>query len=467
MSFKTGVFPTILKEARVTPIHKKNEKDKISNYRGISILSVFSKVIEKAMCARLVEYLEKFKLLAPQQFGFRTSKCTTDAIYSIYKFVIESLEEKQKVACVFYDFTRAFETVNHSILLEKLEGYGVRGLANSWIASYLKNRSQKVRMKMRNGTYESGSAFLDTGVPQGSILGPVLFLVFINDLADVFNTMGVSAFFADDASIAVKAHTLTELRNKLIECNNLMLGYCADNGVIMNPSKTEFMQFSTKSLKSNLYIPLSGNSIAQNDFVKFLGIRIDSQLNWHHHVDYLVNILAKNCYVLRRLRGILELNILKTYYFSKIHSLIMYGIRVWGCSSFLERVLILQKRIVRTMLGKASRTHCKPLFRELEILTAPCVYIFECATYVTRNRNLFINFQDRNIRYNLRNKSNLLLPTCRLTMKEESSMVESLKIFNELPKSLKCLQCPKLFKIKLKEFLTEKAYYSVEEFLNT
>ena len=195
MSIKEGVFPSFCKEADVCPIHKKSEKTKCENYRPISLLSNISKIFERVMYDRLDNFLTSLEIIYKFQFGFRKTYSTNHALLSIVEQIRNALDKKMFSCGVFIDLEKAFDTVNHHILLSKLHHYGIRGVANKWFSSHLSNRYQKVSLNGESST----TLPVSCGVPQGSILGPLLFLIYINDMntAMQFSTV---YHFADDTN---------------------------------------------------------------------------------------------------------------------------------------------------------------------------------------------------------------------------------------------------------------------------
>lgn len=466
LSFNEGVFPSILKQALLVPIHKKNETELISNYRAISLLSPFSKLYELAYAHQLKNFLNKHNILKENQFGFREKHSTQDAVLALYKFLLNNIEQKNKTACIYFDMTRAFDTVNHQLLLQKLESYGIRGAPLSWVASYLNERSQKVIIKDTNSSYYSDSKIVTTGVPQGSTLGPLLFIIFINDLASCFNEYFTS-LFADDACVAVTANCVDDLAQKANDAAKRMQDYCTNNGLVLNASKTDLVSFSATDLNYSLLLRIDGQSIKDNNAVKFLGVQLDELLKWGDHIVYLSHRLETQSYVIWKLRNYVSLNILKIYYYAHVNSILNYCIVCWGNSNRLAELLILQKKIIRTILFKKITCSCRNLFKELEILTIPSMYILACAVLIKSNKLNAVRFTDRNISHDLRHTSNILLPQHNLSLVANSPFIMSIKIYNHLPCHLKQIDRLPLFKNKLKKLLLNHSFYSVEEYLTT
>ena len=243
ISFKTGYFPDELKIARITPIHKKGAKNILNNYRPIASLPYMSKIYEKAMANRLFSFLNKFSLISEHQFGFQKKKSTSDALISFIEKNYVALNNRKNAMNVFLDLSKAFDTVDHSILINKLHFYGIRGLPLSWFRSYLNNRVQYVSI----GSSKSSEKYIKIGVPQGSILGPILFLIFINDLPRVSNELSYT-LFADDTTLTYSHSNYPYLLNSLNVELELINSWTKSNKLTVNVLKTELMLVTMRNL---------------------------------------------------------------------------------------------------------------------------------------------------------------------------------------------------------------------------
>ena len=376
LSFMQGVFPTELKVAKVIPLYKKDDKANIANYRPVSILPVFSKILEKLLHARLVEFIDKYDILYKYQFGFRSKHSTNMDLLQIVDKIMNHFQDGDFVIGIFLDFSKAFDTVNHEILLRKLSKYGIRGVALKLMSNYLNNRTQFVQYGVN-----SSMKNISCGVPQGSILGPILFLLYINDIINVSPVL-LPILFADDTNIFVNGKCLTQmvsvLNNELVK----LVTWLNVNKLSLNVSKTHYIIFSSKRKKVNTDVltPIVINNLPINRVhsTSFLGVMVDEKLNWQDHIKHIKNKMSKGIGVLCKARKLLKESTLVTLYNTLIYPYLTYCIEVWGgCrSSDINSVFLLQKRAVRIIASAPFRANSCNLFKKYKILPIAQVYVY-------------------------------------------------------------------------------------------
>ena len=269
-SIINGIFPSKLKSGRVIPLHKKGSTTSLTNYRPITTLSVFSKIFEKLVHSRMSSFIKRYNIINSNQFGFQKNKSTSDAILEFLENVYEPFNDNHYYLAIYLDFSKAFDTISHSILLDKLEHMGFRGPIHSWIKSFLSNRSKFVEV----GGSVSGSLPISIGVPQGSTLGPLFFILYINDMKNTLSNMSI-LHFADDSTlhtnfpkgsnVSLVVNTELDEINKWLDANKLCL----------NIEKTKYMILSLKDNAPDLNILIGDTSIGRTDVQKFLGVYID------------------------------------------------------------------------------------------------------------------------------------------------------------------------------------------------
>jgi hypothetical protein len=290
-SLDTGIFPTKLKEARIVPVLKKGNKDNIKNYRPISILSTISKVFESVVCPVLTHHVKP--MINPRQHGFQCGKSVSSNLVSFITNLTDNIDKKIQVDAIYTDFSSAFDKVNHRILLRKLAGYGVIGSLNKWFGSYLAGRSSTVVI---NG-YASKPYEATSGVPQGSHLGPVLFLIFINDIVDSVHHSECS-LFADDMKVYKEIQSGQDAHQLQDDLNRIKL-WCTTNDMLLNPAKCYHIKFTkNKRLIPSSYL-IGTDTLEEVRQIRDLGVVLDAELNFRAHYD---SIIAKSLKMLGFLR---------------------------------------------------------------------------------------------------------------------------------------------------------------------
>ena len=373
----SGTFPSKLKKAKVIPVHKKGSTEDCNNYRPISILSVFSKIIEKVLNKQITDYLEEFSLLNSKQYGFRRNKNTASALIDLSNKAFSAMNQSKSVLGIFLDFSKAFDTIDHNILLVKLESMNFDFRSIELLKNYLYGRQQKTYV---NGSYSDIST-LSCGVPQGSILGPTLFLIYINDLPNAASKLD-PILYADDTNLFFESGNLgtnQELIN--IELKNVE-NWCIRNKLTVNMTKTHYIVLRTHQNKTDLRgfsLKMFNTELTQLDSITFLGITIDSHLSWQQHTHKLCQQLRPLVGLLYKCSQYLPRKILIQIYNSFINSKISYCIESWGNApnTHTHPIYLLQKKLIRIIHGKHYLTPSSPLFQTSSLLPVHALYQFK------------------------------------------------------------------------------------------
>lgn len=444
LSFATGEFPKDLKSAVVIPLFKKGQETDLNNYRPISLLSNFSKIIERIVKCRLLKFLSLNNLLSESQFGFVEKKSTEDALLDFCSKVYNGLNSKFQVAGLFIDITKAFDSVDHKILISCLSEAGIRGVPLNWFRSYLLERTQCVRIN------QSTSEFLPItcGVPQGSVLGPILFLVFVNSLC-LGRFKGSLTSFADDTALCYQSHNVDSLFNDMeYDLNQLKVWFTLNKLALS--SKTKYIKFSFKSkmnMNRNIYFRCKqclNNSvnvtcincvqIEKVDSLKYLGLILDQNCTWKPHV------LSVKMYVYMALRKFYMLKyicpvpVLRSIYFAIVHSKIQYGLSCWGgtYTTIVNPIVIAQKAVIRQIFKLRKTEHSFPYFKQLNIFPLRHLYIYRVLRlFFVRSGQNVSNSLAKSIRLKSLNRVTLPRPNSEAFKKFYLYMAS--KLFNKVP----------------------------------
>ena len=480
-SFATGLVPSKFKIAKVIPLYKSGDCLDMSNYRPISLLSTFSKILEKLVHTRLYDYLDSNNLISQNQFGFRPNHSTTHPMSLLLNKLSSALNAKKHSIVIFCDLKKAFDTCNHELLLKKLSSLGINGTELLWFKNYLTDRHQFVSCS------NSDSLLLTilTGVPQGSILGPLLFLIYINDLPNC--NLLFSLLFADDTALTASADTYEELFTTVNAELHKLCTFFRINKLSLHPDKTKYLliPFNNSLPPANLNLFLNNNNPNENNplltsklsrvlptdntpAIKYLGVYFDPNLNFKFHINHISKKLSSSLFALRRVSNILPQHSLKTLYYSLFHCHLIYAIEIWSSAapSLLKPLYTKQKAAIRLISLQPYNSHTEPLFKTSNILPLPQLvtyfkvkfmhsYIYNTAPSAFSN-TWPTSLEHRTLPlapirgYNLRNDNELFIPPSRLKSLSTFPLYSFPTLWNSLPDYIKSIPTNLLFKSNLK-----------------
>lgn len=393
LALNSGQFPKAFKTCVIIPIHKNGPKDVVNNYRPISILPSFSKILERIISIRLTKYLEQHNLLSQQQFGFRKNKSTSDAVGELTDYVVKGLDAGDRCLAVFLDLAKAFDTVSIPLLLPKLESLGIRGSQLSLFKDYLTDRKQRV--KLDENTL-SDPELVSYGVPQGSILGPTLFLIYINGLCNLNIKHGKIVTFADDTALIFRGESWDRVFSYAQKGFDQVNNWLHENVLSLNTDKTKIITFTIKSnskpptsdhynIKAHYYKDVNScalntcdcNILERVDSLRYLGVMLDCQLNFNCHIKALTCRIRKLIAIFKNIRHAADKDTLKTTYFALCQSLLMYCVDVWGGAA--KTYMLLLERAQRAVLKVSNflpyRYSTSKLFTETDVLSVRQIFI--------------------------------------------------------------------------------------------
>lgn len=455
-----GVFPDLMKHSKIVPLFKSGNKHDPTNFRPISILPALSKIFEKIINEQLLEHFVGNSLFHREQYGFTKGRSTTDAGTALLKHIFEAWENSQNALGIFCDLSKAFDCVDHQTLINKLQHYGIHDTALKLVKSYLNSRIQRVDV---NGKLSSGSAAA-MGVPQGSILGPFLFLIYINDLPFFAQEFCKIVLFADDTSLIFNINRSTNNFDDVNDALAQILKWFTINNLQLNAKKTKCINFVLPNVKSSTAdLKLNKDKLELVDTTVFLGITLDSKLQWNPHLTALAGRLSSAAFAIKKIRQLTDVKTARLVYFSYFHSIMSYGILIWGKAAEIQTIFILQKRAIRYIYKLQARSSLREFFKEIGILTVASQYIYNCIMYVHQNIDHFPKKCDLHNR-NTRNKNKLSLPRFRLHKVSRSFVGQSIHFYNKIP--TETLNLPfNTFKNYIKNTLMSKGYYTTDDYL--
>lgn len=465
-SFEEGTFPEKSKITQVIPIFKQGDHMDPGNYRPISILSGISRIQEGTMKVRLDKHLEEIKFHHNAQYGFRSDRDIQCAIFDLTAKIQTAIDRNNYASVVFIDLKKAFDTVDHSILLFKMGKIGIEGPTLSWFKSYLEGRPQQVKI---NNVISTVMEIL-CGVPQGSVLGPLLFLVYINDIFEL-RLNGKVQLYADDAAIFYEEHDQRKLYYAMTEDLHTLRNWFINNKLSLNLKKTNYIIFKRPLWTVPQFtIEIDGQEVSRVDSVKYLGIILDEHLTWNEHMKKIAPQLKAAAGLIYRLRKTLDQDKLKLLYYAYFHSHMCYLSSFWGISNtkLMKKVSVLQNGVLKTILGVNRRFPTKLLFSKIDVLPLEVLIKSNLVTIIYNhltnkkplNTEMVLNNQIHS--YGTRIASNFMIPTISTTHYGTKSVhYNAVSLFNKLPDAIKVSPSVTIFKKR------SKAYYLQVFFSNS
>ena len=449
-------FPNILKTAKIIPLPKVKKPSDLNDYRPISILSALSKPIEKHIHKHLLQYFDNHSILHPFQSGFRPKHSCQTALTHFTDQLLGAINRKAMNGVVFLDLRKAFDLVDHRILLEKLKVYQVSPNTLDFFKSYLADRKQAVLLN----NCLSYEGVVTRGIPQGSVLGPLLFNIFLNDLPLVISSPDIMCDqFADDCSLLMSETSLTRINNQLQASLTKVNTWCYNNHMILNPEKTKCMVITTRQkhqlekLKLNLVV--NNHFIEQVSEHRHLGVIIDEQLSWDKHVSTISKSVARNVYLLSRLSHVTNSEACFFFFHAHVMSLINYASNLWdSCNdTHLSKLKSVHKRALKVLRKVSSGFQneyalCRPLSLTNHLIYNKCILMHKimhrkCPSYLEKTFTSTPR-SSTNSRH-----MTLILPKPRIDLFKSSLEYSGTFWWNNLPKHLKQPCSIKTFKNKL------------------
>ena len=445
LCIKQGYFPTELKKGCITPIYKKGAHHNIENYRPVCALSQFSKFFEKIVYIRMTNYITKNNIICKSQYGFQANKSTESALIDLVDFAHKGLTDKSNVGAVFMDLSKAFDVMSHDILRIKLEHYGFRGSFLTFLMDYLKDRKYFVYVNGKSSVTKTSNI----GVPQGSTLGPLLFLIYIND---IINCSDILKFilFADDTTVMYKNNNINQLNRILTNEVIKVINWFSANKLLINLSKSNSMLFSNKRGNPKLKLNIQNIHLEEKEVVTFLGIEIDNKLVWKSHIKLICNKISKSIGILRLLKHSFPKHILKMIYMSLIFSYINYCNVVWGSAydNHLKPLVILQKKAIRIINKSSYDAESAPIFCSLSLLNISNIHKLNCLKFMYNclNDDKYPNFRNEifdnapSHEYNTRHRGQLnpSKTALRLDICRRSFLCKGISLWNNIDVDVKC-----------------------------
>ena len=468
LSFKTSTFPESMKAATIKCLHKKNSTEEPSNYRPLSILPILSKIFERAAVDQIVQFLEANNLISHNQHAYRKGHSTVTSLTEVTNFIYKEIDKGNIVGMASLDLSKAFDSISHTHLLQKLTEIGLGPSTVKWTESYLSNRTQKTKFSSVTSSTET----VTSGVPQGSILGPALFIIFSNDLITAFNKQTHVVSYADDTQLIVTGKTPEEVKEKLERTIETAQNWYKNNSLMSNPSKTEIIVFRTKKAKKHnikIMVTEEGKQVElkPTECIKVLGVHIDEHLGFDKHIKHVkgkATAATKNLY---RIRELLPVKYKMVLYDALIASHFNYADVIWGGCTERNKAKLqtTQNFAMRTILGTERRQSSREALEKLRYLNLEKKRQVHEAVFAQKAINgsqpkeICKKYTACKSKSNTRSETKQILnyPKHRTAMYERSPLYRTITTWNKLPREVKETPTPN-FKTNVQKFMINSCY---------
>ena len=441
------------------PIFKCGDKLEVTNYRPITLITGLAKVIEKIIKAQMTSFLSKHKILAEQQYGFREKRSSQDAMVDLTTKIYKTLEQRRAAMAVFVDLAKAFDTVDHDQLLESLHKIGFRGIPYNLFKDYLTNRPQYVTIQNEASEIKQ----VEFGVPQGTVLGPILFNIYLNDLFSL-NLAGQITSFADDTVIFFEAENWTSLKRTVELEMTKVFHFFKAKLLTVNTTKSYCIPFTSygKYLPRYDQVTVFEHCACPNEVIhialkgKYLGILIDAHLRWDYHAQVVAKKVRSLLYKFKYLKRFFSIVHLRILYHALVEPHLTYGILAWGgiTNNYLTPLEKVQKWVLKIIYSKNRSFPSNELYQQSQMLDIRGYFCLMILTNQHKNRAQLCHLDHR---YETRNKENTTkTPATTKTMTQRSYYFLGPHIYNKIPNTLKAINSNKLFKKRIKTWILEK-----------
>lgn len=457
-AINSGSYPNVLKIARVVPVYKTGDPNNPNSYRPISVLSVINTIFEKLISIQLKKYLQENHVICPQQHGFVPNRTTSSAVVTLAQVINSALHKNQLAIGVFLDIKKAFDSVNHSILINKLEKYGIIGNSLKFFASYLSSRKQKVVIDNHHSSYSD----LTCGVPQGSVLGPILFSLYVNDLPLAIQNSKI-LMYADDTAIIFCGDSLSEMQDTILAEMDSIYSWFLKSKLTINTDKTKCVIFHSRRKvidNSSFSVYINDKPIENVTSFKYLGVVFDSHLHWKEQIQKVCKKLAFSCFTLTKARSFFPCSMLRSLYFTLFQCHIIYCTEAWGLTyeTYFTPLYRLQRRALRIISFSAFNRPVNTIFKEFRVLSFSTIREYKISLLV--NTIINHNFPVPLARFSIPVRStrqasnaNFNLPMCHNVYGERLIEFYGAKVWNDVPIQVKTARN---FKLSCKMFYLDK-----------